>query len=50
MLRAYAKRTRKADVSAADVIAALTKGTQLGPTWVHWVTIVHFCSAQKATK
>jgi hypothetical protein len=27
MLRAYAKRTRKADVSAADVIAALTKGT-----------------------
>jgi integrase len=27
MLRAYAKRTRKADVSAADVIATLTKGT-----------------------
>ena len=27
MLRAYAKRTRKADVSAADVIAALTKGS-----------------------
>jgi integrase len=27
MLRAYAKRTRKADVSAADAIAALTKGT-----------------------
>jgi integrase len=26
MLRAYAKRTRKADVSAADAIAALTKG------------------------
>ena len=27
MLRAYAKRTKKADVSAADVIAALTKGS-----------------------
>jgi hypothetical protein len=27
MLRAYAKRTRNADVSAADVIAALTKGS-----------------------
>jgi hypothetical protein len=26
MLRAYAKRTRKADVSGADAIAALTKG------------------------
>ena len=26
MLRAYAKRTRKADVSAADIIARITKG------------------------
>jgi integrase len=25
-LRSYAKRTKKADTSAADVIAALTKG------------------------
>jgi hypothetical protein len=27
MMRSYAKRTRKADNSAADIIAAMTKGT-----------------------
>ena len=30
LLRIYAKRTRKADASAADVIAALSKGVLAG--------------------
>ena len=36
LLRSYAKRTRKADTSAAAVIGALSKGilASLGPTWV----------------
>jgi len=32
LLKVYAKRTRKADVAAANVIGTLTAGV-LGPSW-----------------